>query len=68
MKRAIVITTIMLVAVIMGLSTVAPVIPYIDASDGSPDLPDYTCDYLRSLPNPSPQMIQMIVEHCSAQG
>jgi len=66
MKRAIVITTIMLVAVIMGLSTVAAVIPYVDASDGNQDLPDYMCDYLRNLPNPSPQVIHVIVEHCSA--
>ena len=66
MKSVIVITTIMLVAVIMGLSTVATVTPYVDASDGGPDLPDYACDYLRNMPNPSPQIIQTIVEHCSA--
>ena len=66
--RALIISAIVLVAVIMGLSTAAPVIPYVDASDGNTDLPDYLCDYLRNMPNPSPQLIQTIVEHCSAQG
>ena len=65
MNKTLAITAITFVAVVMGLSAVAPVIPYIDASDGG-HLPAYACDYLRNIPNPSPQLIQNIAEHCSA--
>ena len=36
MNRTLAITAIALVAVIMGMSTVAPVVPYVDASHGPP--------------------------------
>jgi len=59
--RALIISAIVLVAVIMGLSAVAPVIPYVDAHGGG--IPTEACIGLQKIPNPSP-VIEHLISHC----
>jgi len=63
MNRAIVISAITLVAVIMGLSAVAPVIPYVDASNGE-RLAEQACNALRNISDPPPRLEEFIRQHC----
>ena len=66
MKRALAISVIVLVAVVMGMSLVAPMIPEAVASHGYPDpLWPSACDLLRSIPNPPDFILQIIEEHCN---
>jgi len=51
-------TAITLVAVIMGLSAVAPVIPYADAHPGEGP-PREACAALLKIPDPSPVIIHL---------
>ena len=65
MKRALAISVIALVAVVMGMSAVAPMIPEAEASHGWPDpLWPSACDLLRSIPNPPSYIVQIIEDHC----
>jgi len=63
MKRALAISVIVLVAVVMGMSAVAPMIPEAEARHGY-DLWPRACDTLRSIPNPYPIIVEMIEDHC----
>jgi len=63
MKRALTISVIVSVAVIMGLSAIAPVIPYVDASNGE-RLAEQACNALRNISDPPPRLEQFIAEHC----
>jgi len=66
MKRALAISVIALVVVVMGMSAVAPMIPEAVAGHGEPDpLWPSACDFLRSVPNPPSFIVQMIEDHCS---
>ena len=64
MNKTLAITAIVLVAVIMGMSAVAPVVlQQADARPG-PDLPAAACDRLSKIPNPPPAIDHLIAEHC----
>jgi len=71
MKRALAISVIALVAVVMGMSAVAPMIPEAtmipeaEARHGF-DLWPSACDTLRSIPDPYPVIEEMIEDHCNA--
>jgi len=65
MKRALKISVIVSVAVVMGLSTIAPMIQYVDASHGPTDIPDAACGALLKIPNPPPKIVQIIIDHCA---
>ena len=62
MNKTITITVIALVAVVMGMSAIAPMIPYAEASPG--ELPQAACDALKSIPNPPEAIQQLIEERC----
>jgi len=64
MNKTLAITAIVMVAVVMGLSTVTPIMQYADASHGGPDLSDRACDALENIPNPPPRLQELITEHC----
>jgi len=70
MKRALAISVIALVAIVMGMSVVAPMIseatmiPEAEARHGY-DLWPRACDTLRSIPNPYPIIEEMIEDHCN---
>ena len=61
--RALIISAIVLVAVIMGLSAVASVIPYGDASPGG-TLTGESCAALKSITDPPAAIQHLIAEHC----
>ena len=61
MNKTLAITTITLVAVVMGLSAIAPMMQYAEASH---PISEKACEALRSIPDPSPAVQQLIVEHC----
>ena len=63
MKRALAISVIVLVAVVMGMSAIAPMIPEAEADHGY-DLWPKACDLLRSIPFPPAFILQMIEDHC----
>jgi len=65
MNRALAISVIVSVAVIMGISAVAPLMTYVDARQ---PLPAQTCDALRDIPNPPPKLAEFIAEHCDSGG
>ena len=64
MNKTLTIAAIVMVAVVMGLSTVTPIMQYADASHGGPNLPDKACDALEKIPNPPPKLEELITEHC----
>ena len=64
MKRALAISVIALVAVVMGVSAIAPMIPEAVAGHGY-DLWPSACDTLRSIPNPPSVIVEMIEDHCN---
>ena len=59
------ITVIALVAVVMGLSTIAPVMQYAYASHGMP-LPAEACAGLLAISDPPDAILQIIADHCGA--
>jgi len=61
MKRALAISVIVSVAVIMGIGAVAPLMTYVDARQ---PIPEQTCDALRDIPDPPPKLAEFIAEHC----
>jgi len=61
MNKTLTISVIALVAVVMGMSAVAPVIPYVDAHGGG--TPTEACIGLQKIPNPSP-VIEHLISHC----
>ncbi len=63
MNKTLSITVIALVAVVMGISAVAPMMLYAEASHGK-ELPQAACDALESIPNPPEAIQQLIEEHC----
>ncbi len=67
MNKKLALATIALVAVVMGMSTVAPMIQDAEASHGK-DLPDAACAALASIPNPPEAVQQLIEEHCEDAG
>ena len=61
--RALVIVAIVMVAVIMGVSAVAPAM----ANHGGPDLPQKVCDQLTDLFNDGklpPALVNIWADHC----
>ena len=61
------ISAIVLVAVVMGMSAVAPMIPQAEASHGGPDPPQALCDALERAFATSPTFprgLESLVEHC----
>jgi len=66
MNKTLAITAIALVAVVMGLSTISPMMQYAYASHGGPDLPDDVCDILRDISDPPDRIVQIIAEHCGS--
>ena len=65
MNKTLTIAAIVLVAVIMGMSAVAPVVlQQADARPG-PDLPAAACDRLSDIPNPPPAIDHLIDKHCN---
>jgi len=65
MNKIMTITVIALVAVIMGMSAIAPMIQYAEARHGE-RLTTEACNALTSIPNPPPQVKQIIKDHCDA--
>jgi len=67
--RALAISAIILVAVIMGMSAVAPVVlQQAEARPGPPFLTPEVCAILDSLPNPSPGISHLLADHCQEIG
>jgi len=62
MNKTMTATVIALVAVVMGISAIAPMIPYTEASSG--ELSQAACDALKSIPNPPEAVQQLIEERC----
>ena len=62
--RALAISAIVLVAVIMGMSAVVPMIPQAEAHTGGDLLPRRMCDALSQIPPPIPPGIQHLLTHC----
>ncbi len=65
MNKTLAITAIALVAVVMGMSAIAPMIQYAEAGHGGPDLSDNACVALQRLPNPPAAVVELIQDHCS---
>lgn len=66
MKRALAISVIVLVAVVIGMSVVAPMIPEAVAGHGGIVPWDSACETLRSIPNPPSFILELIEDHCNA--
>ena len=60
--RALIISAIVLVAVIMGIGTIAPMMQYADAHPGKGPARE-ACAALLKIPNPSP-VIEHLISHC----
>jgi len=58
-------TAIALVAVVMGMSVVAPMIPQAVAGHGGPGLSDRACEALESIPDPPSAVVELIEDHCN---
>ncbi len=63
MNKTLAITTIVLVAVVMGMSAVAPAIPQAEARPG-PNLPSAACDALVQIQNPSEAIQHILLDPC----
>lgn len=58
-------SAIVLVAVIMGMSAVAPVIlQQAEAHGNQPLLSPEICDRLKDIPHPSPGISHLLTKHC----
>lgn len=62
--KVLAISAIVLVAVIMGMSAVAPVILQQAEATPGPPLSEVVCDHLRNIPHPSPAIDHLIEFHC----
>jgi len=63
MNKTLAVTAITLVAVVMGFSAVAPMIPQAEANPG-PDLPEEACNALIARTNPPARTGHFISNHC----
>ena len=65
MNKTLALSAIVLVAVVMGMSTVAPVVLQQAEARPGPTLPLEACDRLFNIPNPPPAIIHLLgSEHC----
>ena len=64
MNKTLTITAIVLVAVVMGMSAVAPVVLQQAEAYKGPLLPQEACDRLSIIPLPSPGIAHLIEKHC----
>jgi len=65
--RALIISAIVLVAVVMGIGAISPMIPPAYASHGGPDPPQELCDALKAVFARSariPVALEPLFEHC----
>ena len=65
MNKILTITAIVLVAVIMGMSAVAPVVLQQAEARPGPSLSAEACQHLSTIPNPPPPILHLLgPEHC----
>jgi len=62
LTKTLAITAIVFVAVIMGMSAIAPMIQYADAHGRA--IPEKACDALKNIPDPTPELEKLIRAHC----
>ena len=63
-KKILTITAIVLVAVVMGMSAVAPAVLQQAEARPGPSLSAEACQHLSNIPNPPPAIDHLIAEHC----
>ena len=64
MNKTLAITTIVLVAVVMGMSAVAPVVLQQAEATPGPFFSQVVCDHLKDIPRPSPAILHLLADHC----
>jgi len=62
--RALIISAIVLVPVMMGIGVISPMILQAEAGHGGPDLSHKACVALQSMPNPPAAVVELIQDHC----
>ena len=65
MNKTLAITTIVMVAVVMGMSAVAPVVLQQAEATPGPVFSQVVCDHLKKIPHPSPAIDHLILSHCT---